>query len=262
MKANFPKRKNCFRLMAESALFTAFFGMTFSALSAPALPQAAAQNARQQVNAAVIKKAGDEIDNLAKQNRWQDYYYKMNVFIPASVANVSFCNAALKVDAPAHASSSLNRLNYDVSCPDAAGWHIRVDVKPDVYVSVVMPRESITRGTVITEDALMSKKYNLSHQRGDIVVNDDDVVGMTAGRTLLPLRPIDKGALQSPILVKRDDEVSLVSSIDNVTAQTEGVALKNGRKGDVIKVRNESSQRTVSAVVTDRGVVKAVGAGS
>ncbi|GKX55751.1 flagella basal body P-ring formation protein FlgA [Leminorella grimontii] len=262
MKVAFPKRKNRFRLTAESALFTALFGMTFSALCAPALPQAAAQSARQQVNAAVIKKAGDEINSLAKQNRWQDYYYKMNVFIPASVANVPFCNAALKVDAPAHASGSLNRLNYDVSCADGAGWHIRVDVKPDVYVSVLMPREEITRGTVITEDELVSKKYNLSHQHGDLVVNDDEVVGMTAGRTLLPLRPIAKGALQSPILVKRDDEVSLISSIDNVTAQTEGIALKNGRKGDVIKVRNESSQRTVSAVVTDKGVVKAVAAGS
>lgn len=34
-----------------------------------------------------------------------------------------------------------------------------------------------------------------------------------------------------------------------------GVALKNGRKGEVIKIRNTSSQRVISGVVDDTGIV-------
>jgi flagella basal body P-ring formation protein FlgA len=34
-----------------------------------------------------------------------------------------------------------------------------------------------------------------------------------------------------------------------------GVALKNGRKGDVIKIRSSSSQRIISGMVDDTGVV-------
>ena len=47
----------------------------------------------------------------------------------------------------------------------------------------------------------------------------------------------------------------IVSHMAGITASMPGVALKNGRKGDVIKIRNSSSQRIISGVVDDTGVV-------
>jgi flagella basal body P-ring formation protein FlgA len=46
-----------------------------------------------------------------------------------------------------------------------------------------------------------------------------------------------------------------VSRSGEISAQTSGLALKNGRQGEVIKVQNASSQRVVSATVEAPGVV-------
>lgn len=45
-----------------------------------------------------------------------------------------------------------------------------------------------------------------------------------------------------------------------ITASMPGVALKNGRKGEMVKVRNASSQRVISAMVAESGVVTTVSA--
>jgi flagella basal body P-ring formation protein FlgA len=43
-----------------------------------------------------------------------------------------------------------------------------------------------------------------------------------------------------------------------VEARTVGEAMKKGRKGETIKVKNQSSGKVVTAVVTERGVVQTV----
>ena len=53
---------------------------------------------------------------------------------------------------------------------------------------------------------------------------------------------------------------TLGTVLGGITASMPGVALKNGRKGDVIKVRNSSSQRIISGVVDDTGVVTTLAA--
>ncbi|SUX68542.1 flagellar P-ring addition protein [Citrobacter braakii] len=68
-------------------------------------------------------------------------------------------------------------------------------------------------------------------------------------------KPITRSELVQPVLVKRDQPVMIVSHTAGITASMPGVALKNGRKGDVIKIRNSSSQRIISGMVDDIGVV-------
>lgn len=87
------------------------------------------------------------------------------------------------------------------------------------------------------------------------MTNPDEAIGLTSKRALQPGKPITRNELVQPVLVKRDQPVMIVSHMDGITASMPGVALKNGRKGDVIKIRNSSSQRIISGVVDDTGVV-------
>ena len=52
--------------------------------------------------------------------------------------------------------------------------------------------------------------------------------------------------------------VLMIAEQGGVEARTMGEAMKKGRKGEMIKVKNESSERVVSAIVADAGVVKMV----
>ncbi|MXD03568.1 flagellar basal body P-ring formation protein FlgA, partial [Escherichia coli] len=66
--------------------------------------------------------------------------------------------------------------------------------------------------------------------------------------------------LVSPVLVGRDQPVMIVYQSAGITASMPGVALKNGRKGEMVKVRNASSQRVISTMVAESGVVTTVSA--
>ena len=72
----------------------------------------------------------------------------------------------------------------------------------------------------------------------------DDAIGLSS-KHALQRRPITKEELVSPVLVGRDQPVMIVYQSAGITASMPGVALKNGRKGEMVKVRNASSQRVI-----------------
>lgn len=137
----------------------------------------------------------------------------------------------------------------------SAGWQVNVAVRPDVSVPVVMPKSLIARDTVITADDLQLKKFNISGQREGLMMNMDEAIGLTSKRALQPGKPLTRSELVQPVLVKRDQPVVIVSHMAGITASMPCTALKNGRKGDVIKIRNTSSQRIISGVVEETGIV-------
>lgn len=254
MKLSPRKGKSVFRLVAEMLL----------ALSA-AFPVSAAlrpvqHSAREQINAQVLQAATQLIEDRAQKAQWQDYRYTFNLFIPSIVAKAAPCPSPLHLTLVSPADMALSRMNYDVSCQGASGWQVNVGVRPAVFVPVVMPRALIARNSEITADEVTLKKFNISNQRGGLLMHLEDVVGLTSKRILQPGRPLTQAELIPPMLVMRNQPVIIVSRMAGITASMPGIALKNGHKGDVIRVRNSSSQRVVSGVVDDAGVVRTLDA--
>ncbi|MBU5602642.1 flagellar basal body P-ring formation chaperone FlgA [Citrobacter sp. S55_ASV_140] len=212
-------------------------------------------SAREQINARVLDAASHEIDALARKQQWQDYRYTFNIYIPSAVSTSALCASAPQVTSSTSPEMVLSRMNFVVSCPGSNGWQFNVAVRPDVSIPVVMPKSLIARDTVITADDLQLKKFNISNQREGLMTNIDEAIGLTSKRALQPDKPITRSELVLPVLVKRDQPVMIVSHMAGITASMPGVALKNGRKGDVIKIRNSSSQRIISGMVDDTGVV-------
>lgn len=217
---------------------------------------AATKGPRAQINALVLSTAGKDVDKMAQKKGWKGYHYKLNVFIPSYAATETPCPTALKASRSSVELTSVNRISYDVSCPGTQGWHLSVPVHADLYVPVVMVNGVVARGEVLDEDQLILKPYNVSNTHGELLTQLDQAQGLTSKRTLRPGKPLTLSQLEMPLWVKRDQTVMLQSQMGGITAQTSAVAMKNGRKGDTIKVRNESSQRIVSALVTGQGIVK------
>lgn len=250
MKNTPSPRKAFFRLpfpLAE-ALTAALLLLTFPACAV------ITDSARQQINQGAIQLAEQTVKNLAAQKQWPDYHSRFNVFMPAAVASAAPCPQPPIFTASA---KTLPRLGYSVLCPGAAGWRFTLTVKADIYLPVVMPAREIARGESLTADALTLKKFNISNQRGELVMKMEEVLGLTARHALRVNTPVKANDVDRPLWVKRDQAVTLVSRNGEITAQTSGVALKSGHQGEVIKVQNASSQRVVSATVEAPGVVVA-----
>ncbi|WP_330983793.1 MULTISPECIES: flagellar basal body P-ring formation chaperone FlgA [Enterobacterales] len=245
-------RKRTFLPGAEIALTLLF------ALPTQAAVHPVQNSAREQINAQVLSAASRELDALAAKAQWHDYRYTFNIYIPSMVASAPLCAATPRVARISSAGMVLSRMNFEVNCPGNTGWHINVAVRPDVYVPVVMPKSVIARDTVLTVNDLQLKKFNISGRQEGLMLHVEEATGLTAKRTLQPGKPLTRAELVTPMLVKRDQPVTIVSRRDGITASMPGVALKNGRKGDVINIRNTSSQRVISGMVDDTGIVTPV----
>lgn len=250
MKVTFRKGKSLFLLATPIMLM-----LVFPSQAAVHLVQ---HSAREQINAQVLTAANQTLDALAHKQQWQDYRFAFNVFIPTQVSSAAPCGVAPHAALNSPAEMALTRMNFTVTCPGKTGWEMSVAVRADVFVPVVMVKTPVERNTVLTQEDLQLKRYNISGQRSGLLMRLEDAVGLTSKRTLQPGKPLTRSMLVQPLMVKRDQPVTIVSRMEGITASMPGVALKNGRKGDTIKIRNASSQRVVSGVVEDEGVVTTV----
>ena len=246
MFINFAKRKTRFRLLVSMLLAVPPFGAAHP-------PQ---NNARQQINARVVEEAGKAIAGLAQRTGWHDYRYTLNVFMPGNVATLPACGQPLRLTGAPLQQKNLARQNYRVACTSGAPWQAVVTVKADVYLPVVMAGREIARGEVIASDALVMKRYNIGSLHGEPLLSREEATGLTAKRILRPWKPILRAQLEQPLLVKRGQTVNIVSQTGNIRAQTAGVALKEGRLHEIIRVQNSNSERVIDAIVAGVGEVR------
>lgn len=225
-------------------------------LSATALAATDAKNTRKQVYASATAQAEADIKREAKNKNWQNYTVKMNVFIPNEVSDYKLCSTPLQIALPGGSRQDFSRLRYDLSCHDANGWNINVTIKPDIYLPVLVTKNTVERGERLSANDVQLKRHNISSLRGSYLTDPDDVVGLTAKRRIRPLQPLSASQLDMPILVTRGQKVIMIASQDGIEAKTLGEAMKNGRKGELIQVKNLSSKQVVSAVVDQSGVVR------
>lgn len=257
-KKDRQKRKQLFRHVNAPFRLHAALVLWACATSVVAAPASSANTARKQISASAIAAASAAVKQEAKRHNWPEYQAKMNVFIPAEVSQYPSCNSALQASLPGGERLDLKRLRYDVRCGDAGGWDVAVTVKPDIYLPVVIVKDTLERGHVLSPADISFKKYNISSTRSGYVTHPDDVIGLTVKRRLKELQPISLSQLEAPVMVERGQQVLMIAGQDGIEARTMGEALKKGRKGELIKVKNSSSERVVTAVVDGMGVVRMV----
>jgi len=233
-----------------SFLCLALWSLSFFSAAAPE-----AQTARKQIYNQAIASAGADIKRVATLKKWQGYQSKINVFIPGDASRLARCPRPLTVAMPVSDRPDLSRLRYDIRCEGANGWEINVTVKPDIYLPILVARHTLERGKLLAASDVEIKKKNITGLRDGIIVNPDDAVGLTVKKRIRDMQPLSPSLLEQPVMVERGQRVVMLAVQEGIQAKMIGEAMKKGRKGDVIKVKNLSSQRTVSAVVEGPGVV-------
>ncbi|WP_186374436.1 flagellar basal body P-ring formation chaperone FlgA [Yersinia similis] len=219
----------------------------------------AENNTRKQVYTQALHAATADIAQTAKNKNWQGYSVKMNIFIPAEISRYKPCPTALQVALPTAETQNLSRLRYEISCPDGQGWEVVATVKPDIYLPIWVAKQTLERGKKVQADDIELKKKNITGVQGGYIIDPDEILGLTIKRRIRQLQPVIPSQLEQPVLVTRNQHVLMLAEQDGIEAQTLGVAQKNGRKGELIKVKNLSSGRVVTATVDDIGKVRMLG---
>lgn len=120
------------------------------------------------------------------------------------------------------------------------------------FAQAVVPTRALRAGHLIGPDDLTIS--TLPAPPGHLT-DPLDAVGMEAGVTLYPNRPIPRAGLAPPALVERNARVTLIFRAGGLDIRAEGRALGRAAADEPVRVMNLASRTTVSGRVTAPGVV-------
>ncbi len=91
--------------------------------------------------------------------------------------------------------------------------------------------------------------------RDHIVRDESYMIGKMLRRSIPVGRPVRARDLIEPLVVERNMAVTMIYKTPFMTIRASAVALEDGGKGDVIRVRNSNSSRVVQATVESESLV-------
>jgi flagella basal body P-ring formation protein FlgA len=130
--------------------------------------------------------------------------------------------------------------------------HVRMEVAMDVVVSTrFLPRDS-----EIDSDGVKLVRKWFNQMPVNIVTQIEDLVGKHLYSDVRQNTEIKRNMLKSVKTIKRGKMVKIVLESGPMTIMTFGLCEEDGNRGDFIKVRNTSSNKTFYARVVDDSSVR------
>ncbi len=119
----------------------------------------------------------------------------------------------------------------------------------EAEVPVVVIIKPLNNKDIITKEDIALKFKPLSRLPQDVITDKTEAIGKQTKMSLKPGTILRKSYIDFPILVKVNQEVEIIARGKYFVVKAKGKALQNGRKGDIIKVKNLSSRKIIWAKV-------------
>lgn len=117
-------------------------------------------------------------------------------------------------------------------------------------MNVATLRYPTSANHLISEDDILEIKVPQKKLRAETIVSKNDLLGMTTKRSLLAGQLLSSQDVTPPVLVRRNELVTVVYQNGPVQLSTKARAMSNGVKGDTVTMINTTSKKTFDAVVT------------
>lgn len=141
--------------------------------------------------------------------------------------------------------------------PSAANPLRRVNVSGRIerMISVPVLKNTLKSGDIIGVNDIEWIDQPESKLANGVLVHEEDLIDMTPRRTAFAGKPLIANELEPPKLVSRGDAITLVFETGPLVLTAKGKALQGGAVGDVIRVSNSDSNKSLQGTVTgDREV--------
>jgi flagella basal body P-ring formation protein FlgA len=126
---------------------------------------------------------------------------------------------------------------------------IRFQGRAEIAVEVPVVTRTIRRGETVAENDVDWLMVRMTGLPTGLVMSDEDLVGMSARRTLRPGKAIRDRELRTPILVRKGQQVVMELNMPGMKLSGSGRALGDAAKGETVQIMNTRSKRTVEGVV-------------
>jgi flagella basal body P-ring formation protein FlgA len=147
------------------------------------------------------------------------------------------------------------RTTIGVRCNVEKKWSIFTSAIIKTYQMVVILSQPIQRGEIITRQHLAIEKRDVSKLRDDFVTQIEQVENKQITRPLNTGTILSLSNVVEPKLIKRGDKVVISTTKPDFSIRMSGVAMMDGTKGQLIKIKNQNSGRIINATVIEPGLV-------
>lgn len=120
---------------------------------------------------------------------------------------------------------------------------------------VPVAKRTIPAGERIVADDWESQTREIAFAT-EASAEDSELASAWASRAISPGETISRGAFRREAAVKFGETIRVISGADGWEVAAEGVAQQGGFVGDLIRVRIPRTQKTVSGVLKDKGLVE------
>ncbi|HDS1619391.1 TPA: flagellar basal body P-ring formation protein FlgA [Stenotrophomonas maltophilia] len=158
------------------------------------------------------------------------------------------CGGALQVQPAANTT-------VEVSCPDAGGWRLFVPVKVRRNQTVLVLNRGIGTGETLTAADITTAQRDAARIAGAVLADPNAAIGRIARRPLQAGALLSNNDLVVQRLIKRGDNVALVSRRGSVEVRIAGRAMGDAGENERVSVENLSSRRIVQGTVDAAGDV-------
>jgi len=143
-----------------------------------------------------------------------------------------------------------------VRCRGSKMWKIHVPINIIRYTEVLVVKQNLPRGSILQTSDVETRRLDISRLSNGYFTDKSEILGKLLKRSLRRGDILTNGMLDVRKLVKRGEIVTIIASSSTLSIRVKGQALMDGRKGDVIRVKNHSSKREIQAIVVATGTVK------
>jgi len=175
------------------------------------------------------------------------------------------CEDLLTISLPAKMEIRRNTTVY-LKCEEERPWDVYLPVRVSIQKPYVTVTNPIAKGDLLSESQLVLAYQDQTLIRGDYLTDTAPLVGVRSKRELKPGQPIrlsqvcvvckgDPIRLSQVCVVCKGDQVTLTAENSNFQIKTMARALQDGSFGEIIKLVNIRSGKTVEGKVSAVGAV-------
>ncbi len=151
-----------------------------------------------------------------------------------------------------HGAVVRDRTIVGVRCTGRKPWKVYVPVNVVVTASVVVARQPLPRGHLISAADLAAEDRDVTRSVRGYFTNPAVLVGQRVKSPLLPGSIITPAVLEADKFVRRGQTVTLMVQSGGIEIAMAGKALADGALNQRIKVENLNSGRVVEGIVRSK----------
>lgn len=152
-------------------------------------------------------------------------------------------------------SRMIGNTSIGVRCLAPHSWSVLVPVQIAITGNYITTARALPPGQLILASDLVVLNGDLSSLPAGILSDPSEAVGKSLKNALGAGQPLRAEQLMSPLVIRQNQSVRVVSKGDGFAASAEGRALNNAAEGQVVQVRMSSGQ-TVSGIAKNDGSVE------